>query len=385
MSLLDQLASCLAASEPLHAVGRVKKVTAGSVVVSGLSGFAAIGDRVALPDRTEDAVGRITGLDGEDLVVTFREDHPFKLDDQILHIGPDTIAPSKDMLGRFIDLAGRSLDGRPLMPGPEVIEPGRMTADVPSAELDQNFYTGSPIIDLLSPLDPGRPTLVHAENGIGLLPFMAMISRKSAAEVVIWVREGGSGDIAKLRKRLGAQGMARMVVIEAERGDTFRANLAGLAVASFFRQSGYTVALFGTFARELERQSVKLTTIARSRSIPVFLLSCDPTLGSAGAPRAFGQVVRLSSKAAEAGLMPPIEPSPHAAQDEGLKSEVSLGLLRDIRDRRDTELVRFFRDADEIAAEEGPGLLARLRASIGGEIRKPAGAKSEEETTQPNP
>ena len=114
----DGLAAQIAELKPVHLIGRVCRVEAGVVHVTGLAGKARIGDLVVIYRQGEPLSGEVLQLDGDRLVLLpDAEPEGVALDDRAALLEARGIAPSDGWIGRIIAPFGNPIDGKPLLRG----------------------------------------------------------------------------------------------------------------------------------------------------------------------------------------------------------------------------------------------------------------------------
>lgn len=231
-------------------LGRVAELSRGTVLVSGLSRAATLGDRVLIRSGT--------GLAGE--VVRVARDHATVLPETAAEgvqigaavelNGPATIAPDDSWIGRIVDPFGRPLDGRPLFRG-AVSRPLR--AQPPDAagrrRMGERLATGTACFDTVLPLVRGQRIGLFAGSGVGKSSLLAKFARGVQADVVVIALIGERGrELREFTESvLGPEGMARSVVVTATSDQSAlarrRCAWSAMAVAEHFRDQGRQVLL----------------------------------------------------------------------------------------------------------------------------------------------
>lgn len=152
--------------------------------------------------------------------------------------------------GRVLDGLGQPIDGR----GPLSIDGRVPLANVPPAALDRaridtQLATGVRVLDALVPLGRGQRIGLFAGSGVGKSSLLSMIARGSdaALSVVALVGERGREVREFLEDDLGAEGLARSVVIVATADEPapmrLRAALLATRIAEHQRDLGDDVVL----------------------------------------------------------------------------------------------------------------------------------------------
>jgi flagellum-specific ATP synthase len=258
--VFDPLRARLRAIRPTRSVGHVTALGRDHVRVAGLDRVAALGDRVRIG---EDLVGEVLRIDADGCIV-MPEGAPegVRLGRPVTHLGPASIAPHHNWLGRVIDPDGQPMDGRPLFPGPAAYP--LMAAPPPPAErrgLGQRLRTGFAVFDTLLPIVRGQRIGLFAGSGVGKSRLIAALAQEMTADVVVIGMIGERGREVRdfLSETLGPEGLARAVVVAAtsDRPALTRARAAWamMAVAEYFRDQGkHVLVLADSITRFAEAQ-----------------------------------------------------------------------------------------------------------------------------------
>ncbi|TCO73358.1 FliI/YscN family ATPase [Rhodovulum euryhalinum] len=240
----------IAALAPIRAVGRVMAAGSGTVTVSGLSAEAGLGDLVEIRHgRGVRRRGEVLAL-AEGAVTVLPDGTPegLSVGDRVVLMGPGAIAPHRGWLGRIVDPFGQPLDGRPLMPGPE-LRPLR-AAPPPATErrgLGPRLGTGLTAFDTLLPIVRGQRIGLFAGSGVGKSSLLAKFARGVQADMAVIALVGERGrEVGEFVSHvLGPEGMARSVIVAATSDQSpmvrRRAAWAAMAVAEHFRDDGHHV------------------------------------------------------------------------------------------------------------------------------------------------
>lgn len=248
----DSLRAEIAQLHATHAIGRVSRVEAGFLRITGLERMARIGDRLRLT-RTDSPVleGEVVGLGSGDLMM-LPDGAPegVALGQPVVLLGPADIAPSHAWLGRVIDPSGLPLDGRPLLRG---VAARPLLGTPPAPGLRRGFgerlETGMAVLNTMLPLVRGQRIGLFAGSGVGKSSLLAHLARYMQADVVVVALIGERGRELRdfIETVLGADGMKRAVVIAAtsDRSALVRRRCAwtAMAVAEHFRDQGLHVLL----------------------------------------------------------------------------------------------------------------------------------------------
>jgi flagellum-specific ATP synthase len=231
--IFDPLRAEIASIEPYRVIGRVSEIGRGTFLVTGLAA-AALGDRVLAETGAGGLGGEIVRLSSAGATI-LPEDDPegLMIGARVELVGPATLAPGSDWLGRIVDPLGRPLDGRPLLRG---LQARPMTGAPPAAAqrrgLGERLSTGVAVFDTLLPLVRGQRIGLFAGSGVGVIALVGERGR----------------ELRDFTERvLGSEGMARSVVVTATSDQSAlqrrRCALSALTVAEHFRDQGLHVLL----------------------------------------------------------------------------------------------------------------------------------------------
>lgn len=230
-----------------HPVGRVCEVSGGTIMVTGLSVRAALGDRVTLHSQGGRRLGgEVLALHAARVaVLTDGAADGIAIGDRVELAGQAGIAPDPSWIGRIIDPFGQPLDGRPLLRG-KLERPLRASPPLAAQRrrLGARLETGIRAFNTLLPLVRGQRIGLFSGSGVGKSSLLAKFARGVAADVVVIALVGERG--RELREFvegvLGPEGMARAVVVAATSDLSplvrRRCAWAAMAVAEFFRDQG---------------------------------------------------------------------------------------------------------------------------------------------------
>lgn len=155
-----------------------------------------------------------------------------------------------NLLGRVIDSAGRTIDGR----GPALCQTRRSTTNDPVTPLeririDTPLGTGIRAIDSLMTCGGGQRLGIFSGPGVGKSVLLGMIARYTSADVTVIALVGERGREVRefIEKDLGPEGLAHSVVVVSTSEEPapvrVRAALAATAIAEYFRDQGKDVLL----------------------------------------------------------------------------------------------------------------------------------------------
>lgn len=251
-SYLDAVRAQLAQTQVSRPVGRVSGVEGGVVHLSGIDGFARIGDRIAiLRAGKEPLSGEVVQLN--EGALTMLPDGPLDgiaLGDRATVHAPTSIYPSDAWIGRIIDPNGNAIDNRPLRNGPFTIP---LNASPPAAAqrrgLGPRLSTGSAAFDTFLPLAKGQRIGLFAGSGVGKSNLIGHFAQHVDADVVVIAMIGERGREVRhfVDDVLGPNGLSRSIVIAATSDQSAltrrRCAWTAMAVAEYFRDRGKSVLL----------------------------------------------------------------------------------------------------------------------------------------------
>jgi flagellum-specific ATP synthase len=249
---LDALVSELNVIEPVRAVGRIVEIGSATIVVSGLSSVAALGDLVTVPSANGTLQrGEIIRLDPQEaLVLPDGAVIGLQIGDEVVHRGQEGFSPHMSWLGRVIDPFGQALDGSAILRGPRPYPlRGQPINPTDRRGLGARLETGMKVFNTLLPLVRGQRVGLFAGSGIGKSTLLARFALGVDADVVVIALVGERGREVRdfVERVLGPEGMKRAVVVAAT-SDTSpmvrrRCAWAAMAVAEYFRDEGNQVLL----------------------------------------------------------------------------------------------------------------------------------------------
>lgn len=237
---------------PVWPVGRVSRVRAGVIELSGLADDVKIGDRIRICRMG------LSPLDSEvvqllnNVVLVLPEETPdgVALNDRAVLRPELRVAPSDAWLGRMIDPSGRPIDGRPLLSGPN-LHPLR--ASPPDAArrmpLGGRLNTGMAVTNTLLPIAEGQRVGLFAGSGVGKSNLLGGLAAHMQADVVVVALIGERGRELRhfTENVMGSEGRARSVVVAATSDQSAlqrrRCVWTAMTVAEHFRDKGKSVLL----------------------------------------------------------------------------------------------------------------------------------------------
>jgi flagellum-specific ATP synthase len=201
------------------------------------------------------------------------------------------------LLGRVLDAFGQPVDGLPL-PTADRAVPLRAPPPPPFARkpIKTPFSTGVRAIDGLMPMGVGQRMGIFAGTGVGKSTLLGMICRSSSADVNVIALIGERGRELNdfVRNSLGAEGLARSVVVSAtsDQPPLVRARGAetATAIAEYFRDQGKSVLLM---MDSVTRYAMALREAA--------LAAGEPPATKGYPPSVFAALPRLLERAGTSG------------------------------------------------------------------------------------
>jgi FliI/YscN family ATPase len=167
----------------------------------------------------------------------------------VARAGAVSVGVGPQLLGRVLDALGRPLDGRPLHTDtqyPLFSEPlNPMDRDPVAAPLG----TGVRSIDALLTCGRGQRMGLFGGSGVGKSTLLGMITRGTAADVIVMALVGERGREVKgfIDHDLGPEGLKKSVVVVSTSDNPpllrMRAAYAATAIAEYFRDRGKHVLL----------------------------------------------------------------------------------------------------------------------------------------------
>lgn len=233
-------------------VGRVTSLDGHSIRVSGLETEVRLGDRLrVIRQDMSYLTGEVLRIE-PDAVVMLPEEPPQQvaLFDRVVSIGPSSIAPCEEWIGRIIDPYGTPLDQKPVPQGERVPTQNASPPAVLRKPFGPRLETGFHIFNTLLPIVRGQRIGIFAGSGVGKSTLLADLVRQLEADIVVLALVGERGREIRdfTQNALGAEGMRRTVVVAAtaDTAATTRVQCAQTAmrVAEFFRDRGKHVLLF---------------------------------------------------------------------------------------------------------------------------------------------
>jgi flagellum-specific ATP synthase len=234
-------------------IGWVRRLQGLAIEAEGLD--ASVGEMcriVARGTRSTGVLAEVVGLKPD--LVTLMPYGPVQglgAGAEVVAIGRQSgIGVGPKLLGRVIDGFGSPLDG---MPTPAVAEQRPLLAAAPNPmqrpRINKTLETGVRTIDALLTIGQGQRLGIFAGSGVGKSTLLGMIARHVRADINVIALIGERGREVRefIDKQLGAQGLARSIVVVATSDQPalarVRAAHAAVAIATWFSDAGRNVLL----------------------------------------------------------------------------------------------------------------------------------------------
>jgi FliI/YscN family ATPase len=247
MSLIEQVRQIL----PVALTGSVSRIVGLTVSVSGLP--APLGAVCAITREGGEPIrGEVIGFrDDETLVLPYADLAGIRRGNRVTLVqSAPGVRVGERLLGRILDGRGRFVDQ---LPAPALAHRVGLKATPVSPlsrpRIDAPLGTGIRAIDALLTCGRGQRLGIFAGSGVGKSVLLGQMARYSSADVNVVVLVGERGREVRefLEKDLGADGLARSVVVAATSDEPalirLRAAYVGTAIAEYFRDTGRDVLL----------------------------------------------------------------------------------------------------------------------------------------------
>lgn len=247
---LGGLTAQISSLKRVRAVGRVARVEAGVVHISGLARTACIGDWLAVYRRSgEPLSGEVVQIEGEYLVMLADADlEGVALNDRVALLDSPQVAPSDHWIGRIIDPSGQPLDGKPLLRGS--VARNLRASPPPAARrrpLGARLNTGMTVMNTMLPVVKGQRVGLFAGSGVGKSSLLGHLAQNMETDIVVIAMIGERGRELRhfVDETLGAKGLSRAIVVAATSDQSplvrRRCALTAMCVAEHFRDHGKSV------------------------------------------------------------------------------------------------------------------------------------------------
>jgi FliI/YscN family ATPase len=196
-------------------------------------------------------LAEVVGFRGDSLqMMALGPTESIAMGSEVVAAGSFVLCPSDDWLGRVVDGLGRPLDGRPLPQGraPCPVQ-GRPPAPLQRQRITEPMPLGVRALDGLLTCGRGKRLGIFAGAGVGKSTLLGMIARAARADVNVIALIGERGREVRefIERDLGAEGLARSVVVVATGDEPPLVRIKGAyvatAIAEYFRDQGSHVLL----------------------------------------------------------------------------------------------------------------------------------------------
>jgi flagellum-specific ATP synthase len=203
--------------------------------------------------------------------------------------GNGQVDVGEHLLGRVIDSGGEPLDGRgPLRAEAKVSLTGELLNPLQREPITEPLDVGVRAINALFPIGRGQRVGLFAGSGVGKSTLLGMMTRYTAADVVVVGLIGERGREVRdfIESTLGKEGMRRAVVVAtpADRPPLARVHAAhrATAIAEWFRDQGKHVLLLmdslTRYAQSLREIGLSIGEPPTTRGYPPSVFAKLPAL-----------------------------------------------------------------------------------------------------------
>ncbi len=231
--------------------GRLTAVTGLTLQAEGLP--AEIGTLCAIrPRRANNVLAQVVGFEGRRTVLMpLGTAGAVAVGDAVVtSASMQRVGVGPALLGRVIDGLGRPIDGGAPIHAHDFYELDRPApAPLSRHPIDEPLGTGIRALDSTLTIGLGQRIGIFAGTGVGKSVLMGMVSRYTAADVIVVALVGERGREVQdfIRKDLGEEGLQRAIMVVSTSDESpvmrVRACFLATAVAEYFRDSGQNVLL----------------------------------------------------------------------------------------------------------------------------------------------
>lgn len=298
MHALDQLEAAIATGlqglPKVRVGGIIREVAPTHYLVTGLSRFVKLGERIGFEANGRTLVGEVVRVDDDGAIVKpFEHSTDAGIGALAYRMGPMTLRPHASWKGRVINALGEAIDGLgPLFPGPMVAP---VDADPPNAMLRsrvrKRLHTGVRVVDLFTPLCEGQRIGIFAGSGVGKSTLLSMFAGAQGFDTVVVALVGERGrEVREFLEGALAPNRSRSVTVVSTGDESpMMRRLAprtALAVAEYFRDVGESVLLI-----------VDSVTRFAHAARDVALAAGEPAVARGYAPSVFSDLPKLLERA----------------------------------------------------------------------------------------
>jgi len=287
----DPLLSALESVDSVRRVGRVTEAYGTLIRATGV--VARIGETCELrhPATGDTLLAEVVGVsDRHTLLTPLGGIQGLSADMEVLSRGERTQVPAGDaLLGRVLAADGTPMDGKPAPQGCARVPLYREAPNpLHRQPIDFALETGVRSLDATLTVGCGQRVGMFAAAGGGKSTLLGMLARGSTSDcnVIVLVGERGREVREFIQDNLGAEGLARSVVVVATSDrpamERARAPLVGTAIAEYFRDQGRNVVLMmdsvTRYARALREMGLAVGEPPARRGYPPSVFSMLPQL-----------------------------------------------------------------------------------------------------------
>ena len=244
--------------------GRITKVAGTLVEVEGIRAPIGAQCQLSADDRTMPLLAEVIGFaGGVSLLMPFDSVEGLKTGGRVYVSCTHSMGQvGRALLGRVIDGFGNPLDGRPPLAyeGMSNLDGARLNP-MERGQISQVLDTGIRAINTVVPIGRGQRIGLIAGSGVGKSVLLGMLTKNTAADVVVISLIGERGREVKefITGILGSEGLARSVVVAAPANSSpvarIRAAKLGHLIAEYFRDQGrHVLFLFDSLTRVAHAQ-----------------------------------------------------------------------------------------------------------------------------------
>lgn len=296
---LDKLCHAVRAAETLKFYGYITRVR--GLVVESRGPRAKLGELCYIErGPSQSAIpSEVVGFDGERvLLMPYGNLAGVEPGARVVASGRFfTVPVGREMLSRVVDGLGRPIDGRGPIPA-EDRYPAEANAPGPleRRRITDPLALGVRSIDGLLTCGKGQRIGIFSGSGVGKSTLLGMMARNTEADVSVVALVGERGREVRefIQKDLGEEGLRRSVVVVATSDNPalvrIKAAHVATAIAEFFRDQGFDVALF---MDSVTRYAMALREVG--------LAVGEPPTARGYTPSVFAALPRLLERAGMAG------------------------------------------------------------------------------------
>lgn len=248
MSHIAKYRESLKHMNPIRVSGEVTQVIGLTIASQGPE--CKIGDICELGDAP--LLAEVVGFrDGRVLLMPLGDLEAIGPGCGVVNTGePLSIRVGTSLLGRVLDGLGQPLDGLPLPSGLKKYSTDNTAVNpLLRPRIQEPLSIGVRAIDGLLTIGKGQRVGIFSGSGVGKSTLLGMIARNTSADinVIALIGERGREVMEFIERDLGAEGMARSIVIVATSDQPALLRIKGAviatAIAEFFRDQGLDVIL----------------------------------------------------------------------------------------------------------------------------------------------